>query len=458
MAAREGIMKQTFVGLLFVAAALPAAAQIDVNTGNVTVRVLYQGQPLQHPCRLYFSSQTHGFGCGTSYQNVATGNFTLTESHGYPIPPVNFTITAGQTTTVDVEISGQIGIVTGRVFSNGQPAVNYHVYPGTETGDGYTDATGRFSMYVLAGAGTATVYGSNVQLAMFPFTGVAGQTVDVGTIATSTGNVTVRVLYQGQPLQHPCRLYFSSQTHGFGCGTSYQNVATGNFTLTESHGYPIPPVNFTITAGQTTTVNVEISGQIGIITGRVFSNGQPAVNYHVYPGTETGDGYTDATGRFYMYVLAGPRTGYVFGSGVQLATFGYLGVAGQTRDIGTVGSTTLNGTLAGKTGSLASRTWTFRIDNTGVNAAANTQLDSMTLTQTTWPPNPPHVPTCSPTPTITSTFPRSAGYLAPGASGTVSVNINFSGCQANARFTAVINYSANGGTATGSKTITLQNP
>jgi len=448
--------KRLFGLSLLLCSALPVLAQIEVNTGNVTVRVLYKGQQMPYGCRLYFSSQTHGFGCGASYTGVTTGSFTLTESHGYPFPPINFTINAGQTTIVDVETSSVVGVVSGLVQVNGQiPNPGVAILSTNEDGNASTDGTGRFNLLALAGPGTGSVIGSYSTLATFPFNAVAGQTVDVGTISASTGNVTVRVLYKGQQMPYGCRLYFSSQTHGFGCGTSYSNVNTGSFTLTESHGYPFPPVNFTINAGQTTIVDVETSGVVGVVTGLVRVNGQiPNPPVAIISSREDGQASTDPTGRFYLVALAGPGTGFVTSNYSTLATFAFNAVAGQTRDLGTIGSTTLNGVIVAKSGSLPTKQWSIRIQNTGINTAANTQLDNFTLVQTF---GSGAGPACN-APSVTSTFPIAAGLLAPGTNVTVPVSINFGNCAPNARFTATLTYSANGGSATGTKSLSNQQP
>ena len=59
---------------------------------------------------------------------------------------------------------------------------------------------------------------------------------------------------------------------------------------------------------------------------------------------------------------------------------------------------------------------------------------------------------------MTSGFPLVAGYLTPGTSATVQVNINFTGCAASARFTANLFYSANGGAASNNRSYALQLP
>ncbi len=421
---------------------------INRDTGNVNVRIRFQGQPIPGECYFYFTSAAGSVNCGGNMFNVPVGSYTLTEGHGYPIPPVPFTVTAGQTTTVDVETSGQVGIITGIFLQNGQPPANpAFVRTGSEDGLAYTDTNGRFRLIALAGAGTGSI---NYGAPTFPFTAVAGQTVDVGTITRSSGNAIVNVLYQGQPINGGnCYFYFVSQAGSANCGGPMSNLSVGSYTLTEGHGYPLPPVPFTISAGQTTIINVETSTAAGIISGRFFINGQPPANpAFVRTNREDGLAYTDSTGRFRLLALAGPGIGSI---NYGLATFAFNAVAGQTRDLGNIGSTTLDSAIVGRSGSLPSKTWTIRVSNTGANSASDVQLTGVTFTAQTFG-------TACPLPVIQSALPLNGGFLPTGTNTTVPVQLNFGTCPANARFTVKLDYRASGGTVTGTRTFNLQLP
>jgi hypothetical protein len=316
----------------------------------------------------------------------------------------------------------------------------------SEDGLSYTDTNGRFRFIALAGAGTGSV---NYGAPTFPFTAVAGQTVDVGTLNYSSGAAMVNVLYQGQPITGNCYFYFVSQAGSVNCGGQIANIPIGNYTLTEGHGYPIAPVPFSITAGQTTNVNVETSAAAGIITGRFFINGQPPANSaFVRTNREDGLAYTDNAGRFRLLALAGPGIGSI---NYGLATFAFNAVAGQTRDLGAIGTTTLDSAIVARSGSVPIKTWTIRLSNTGANAASNIQLSGMTfLAQTAGI-------ACA-LPIVQSTLPINGGFLPPSTNTTVPVQINFGTCPANARFTVKLDYQANGGTTPGTRTFSLQIP
>jgi len=62
------------------------------------------------------------------------------------------------------------------------------------------------------------------------------------------------------------------------------------------------------------------------------------------------------------------------------------------------------------------------------------------------------------TPVITSAFPIPYIFLAPNTSADADISINFGTCPANARFTAVFQFSANSGSVSGTRTLTAQQP
>ena len=436
--------------------ALPAAAQIDISAGNATIRTLFNGQPMPGLCNMNYTSDAGTISCNGTYQNIPAGSYTLTSYQGYPIPAVPFTVTAGQTTTVDVEVGGGMGVITGTVLINGLvPNPAPYVIPAPTPGYSVTDNTGRFRFLAVAGAGTGRVQNqSNGNImANFSFNVPAGTELDIGNIAISSGNANIRTLFNGQPMPGLCNMNYSSAAGTISCNGSYQNIPAGSYTLTSYQGYPIPAVPFTVTAGQTTAVDVEVGGGMGVITGTVFINGfvrNPAP--YVIPAPTPGYSVTDNTGRFRFLALAGPGSGRVQNqsNGNILANFTFNAVAGQVRDLGSIGSTTLNGAIINKSGPINSKTWTIRLSNTGANTANGTLLTGLTLAQTSG--------AACPAPTILSSFPINAGLLAPGTNANVTVNINFGSCAPSSRFTATLSYSANGGSATGTRAYALQQP
>jgi hypothetical protein len=107
-----------------------------------------------------------------------------------------------------------------------------------------------------------------------------------------------------------------------------------------------------------------------------------------------------------------------------------------------VAPTTMSGNIISKTGAANARVWTLTITNNGPAAANSLQMNSFNLTQTAGA-------ACTPVITPPSTLPLNLGGLAPGGSTVVDMTIDFTGCAANARFTAMFTFSANDGAVTG---------
>jgi hypothetical protein len=427
------------------------------NTGDVQVRVLYQGQPVANCTTLLtvIADNSGSFACGSTRTGLTAGSDTLRVAFHPEVTPIPFTITAGQLTTVDLELSAYVGEITGILLVNGAPPA-----PGTATAaadfpklvnSSPTDATGRFRFLAFAGAGTGRA-GS----APLAFTAVANTTVDIGTATSNFGHLTVRALYFGQPITN-CNTLLnlivtdpSGGTGSVGCGGTTTGWAPGNYSIREAFRPVVPSMPFTITAGQTTAVDVELSPYIGVITGTVRVNGAiPAIGTITaaadFPRS-VNTSLTDATGRFRFLAFAGAGTGRA-----GTAAFSFLAVAGQTRDLGLVGVPTLDSAIVSKVGTVPARTWQIRILNTSaVNAATAAQLDNITFTQTTGA-------ACS-APVVTTPLPVAAGTLAPGTNALLPVNINFGTCNGTEFFKVVLTYSATGGGPPSNRTFNLQKP
>ena len=106
--------------------------------------------------------------------------------------------------------------------------------------------------------------------------------------------------------------------------------------------------------------------------------------------------------------------------------------------------TKLSGLMTGQSGTQSAAVWTIQLSNAGPGAANAAQINSLSLTQTGG---------AACTPIVTSTFPVAVGNIAPASSGSGNVNLNFTGCPNNARFTVTFTFSANAGTVTGSRTL-----
>jgi hypothetical protein len=106
--------------------------------------------------------------------------------------------------------------------------------------------------------------------------------------------------------------------------------------------------------------------------------------------------------------------------------------------------TQLSGLITTKTGAANARIWTATLTNIGSSPAAASRITGLTLLQS-------FGPAC--TPVIATPFPLAVGDLAPSANGAAGVTVDFSSCNALARFTTTLSYSSDAGAVTGSKTV-----
>jgi endo-1,4-beta-xylanase len=102
--------------------------------------------------------------------------------------------------------------------------------------------------------------------------------------------------------------------------------------------------------------------------------------------------------------------------------------------------TTLAGNITAKTGAPNARAWTVTLYSSGPGAANGAQITSFSPTQS-------FGAAC--TPVVETGFPLRVGNVPAAGSLGATITINFTGCAANARFTARAAFSANGGAATG---------
>ncbi len=191
------------------------------------------------------------------------------------------------------------------------------------------------------------------------------------------------------------------------------------------------PQNQTVTAGQTAMFSVTATGAAPLayqwFKNNVAISGANNPSYTT-PTTIVGD------------------SGSVFRCDVS-NTFGTAPSNNATLTVNPVGAAQLDSAIASKSGPGGRRVWTIRLSNTGTAVANAARLDNITLTQTAGP-------SCSVA--RTTAMPVNFGNIAAGASATGNVQWDFGGCASKARFTATLNYSANSGATTGSKSFPNQ--
>jgi uncharacterized repeat protein (TIGR02543 family) len=169
---------------------------------------------------------------------------------------------------------------------------------------------------------------------------------------------------------------------------------------------------------------------------------------------------TPGSGGFYaagssVGLQAKPNAGYSFagwtgpvagtGASTSVAMTGALSVSAKF----VAGPTSLSAVVSSKSGYANARVWTVTLTNAGPGAANAAQIDNWTLTQT-------YGSGCTPKITVPASWPLVVGNIAPGASRSASVTINFSACSSGNRYTLRFNFSANAGAVSGSKTLLNQ--
>ncbi len=107
----------------------------------------------------------------------------------------------------------------------------------------------------------------------------------------------------------------------------------------------------------------------------------------------------------------------------------------------------LSAAITARTGTLAARSWTITLSNSGLGIGVGTQITGIAITQTAG--------TACAVPVV-SGLPLSVGTVNPLATGAATAVVNFGSCSATARYTVKISFSANGGSYTGSTTLNNQ--
>jgi len=117
------------------------------------------------------------------------------------------------------------------------------------------------------------------------------------------------------------------------------------------------------------------------------------------------------------------------------------------------GSPQLYALIASKAGPAGARVWTLKLVN-GHEPVRGARIDDLTLAQTRGTACTPVLgrPTASGSVEVLTPYVRPVGDIGPSDSALNSVQLDFSTCAATARFTATIDYSADGGVS-GTKTL-----
>jgi hypothetical protein len=284
---------------------------------------------------------------------------------------------------------------------------------------------------------TAAYFGTTV---FAPSSAMLTETINSNTVQLifQTSPVGLAYLVDGTTYTSAQALTLAiGSTHKIAVSSPQINAGTQHIFATwsdggaQSHLITVPPTSTTYTA------NFKTAYLLTTATSPTFSGTVAPASGSYYPSGSV------------VNLTATPNSGYAFNnwvgdvahSGSGSTTIAMTAPQSVTAYFVVSGTTLLFGNITGKSGPSNARVWSIQVSNNGPAAAVGAQVSNIALAQ---------VGGTACTPTATTALPATAGNLAPGASATVPLTINFSGCEASARFTAVVNLSANAGNSGGS--------
>jgi hypothetical protein len=257
-------------------------------------------------------------------------------------------VRAGETVMADIDLTSTAGKVVGAIQVNGAghlAGISVAIPPyGASVG---SDSSGNFAGLLPPGTGyTASVGAGCGSLGTFPFDITAGLTTGAGTHDFAAGDLQGTVKWNGTPVSAWAEdfqfaadglpdLPVSRETGSY----SVENCAPGPYTATVFIGWPghrilqvAGPLPVGISAGGTTTADIDLAPWTGEVTGVIKVGGAPYVAQILVP---TGPGvysWSDSSGNFaillregdYMAVVRDPSNGSLLG------TFAFHITAGQT--------------------------------------------------------------------------------------------------------------------------------
>jgi hypothetical protein len=418
--------------------------QVDINTGNLEINPVYNGQSMSGLgvaglMRVSIDDAPSVYLDMSSPKivPVLAGSRKVTILSEWYEGPVSayFNVAAGSTITANVELSSVFGLVRGVLTENGGPlpANAYTVAPYDYATPGLgLPGSGQFRMIAPAGSRNVSVRKNGAALVAVPYTAIAGQEVDLNTIDIGLGTLQISPVYNGQSMSSLgvaglMRVSIDDATSVYMDMSSPKTVPVlaGSRKVTILSEWYEGPVsaNFTVAAGSTITANVELSSVFGLVRGVLTENGGPlpASAYRMAPHNSATPGLAlPGSGQFRMIAPAGSRSAVVSKNYTALFTFPYTAIAGQEVDLGSPGSMSFLG-IIGRTGTQASRTWNISLKNLASVAFLGTTAQ-LILTQL------PGTTACSPT--ISAPNPVTYGDFAAGATIAKPFVINFTGCPA----------------------------
>jgi hypothetical protein len=305
------------------------------------------------------------------------------------------------------------------------------------------------------GFATAPAFTANSTGGQYAVTATAGalstsftltNTVPAVNITVTTAPPGLTIVVDGNPLTSPQTFNWTpGSNHSIGTVSLQSGTPGTQFRFSNwSDGGDITHTIITPAGDTTFTANFGAEYQLTLAAS-------PA----------NGGTVTPASGQFFasgtvVNVSATAQSGFAFAnwSGpvanptAAATTVTMSGPASLTAVFNSAGGTTMNATIAGKSGPSSARVWTLNFINNGPGAATGISLNGFTLTQVAGT-------ACTPVLMAPVSFPAAVGSATAGNSAQINVTINFTGCAAAARFRLTAPFSANGGTVSG--TLLLNN-
>jgi hypothetical protein len=296
-----------------------------------------------------------------SVEDCAPGTYALKVFVAPPVAallqvggPRSASVSAGATTTADIDVNSKAGEVTGVIKLNGSPhhaSISIPLEPAPSVGFG-SDPDGNFAILLPQGSYTANVGAGCDILGTFPFDITAGLTTDAGTHDLEAGNLQGTVKWNGTPVSAWAEdfvvfggglpvLPVSRETGSY----SVEDCAPGTHTLNVFVAPPFAPelqvggpVAADVSAGVTTTADIDLNSKAGRVTGVIKVNGNPhpAVISIPLPEPVPPLGFgSDPDGNFAILLPEGSYTAQIRSPANPslLGTFGFSVSAGDTTDV-----------------------------------------------------------------------------------------------------------------------------
>lgn len=325
---------------------------INLGSGALEVRLLYQGRPIRETLAetaVVVSAPNLFFRNLDDNTNLISWTLPVTNSlmrivytssvfinEGVPnlVPPVPIHIEAGKTNVVTLDLCPPLGLLTGRVLLNGKPvsaSMSFRDLPGNELLSTSSDENGFFRVLLPAGQGLGQVNLVQGQGA-FAYTVKGCQTNTMADINVGSGALEVHLLYQGRPIQETLAesaVAVSAPQLFFRNLSENTNLISWTLPVTNSvmrilytrdvfttAGVPnlLPPVPFRIEAGKTNVVTLDLCPPLGLLTGRIFLNGKPvsaSMTFRDLLGNELLSTSSDESGLFRVLLPSGQGEGQV---------------------------------------------------------------------------------------------------------------------------------------------------